>query len=93
MMQRESLDVSERIRIDATAGGIAVLTRALVKCGYVTSRHEADVMRYVIRHFTSKKTDKMAFPTFKTNYKQPQPADIDDAIRMLHVMIAHLKKL
>jgi hypothetical protein len=93
MMQRVSLDVSEKVKIDITAGGIAAITRAFVKCGYVNSRFEANVMRYVIRYFNSKKTDEMAFHTFRRNYEDPAPAYISDAIKMLEDMIDHLNKL
>jgi|GEM_PF-1179162 len=84
----------EKIKLNISAGGMAVLTKALVKSAlYISSKSQKEIILYIISNFNSKKTGDLAITTFKKNYRNPEPAAINDAIGFLTRMIDYLKNL
>ncbi|SEV91216.1 hypothetical protein SAMN05428988_0377 [Chitinophaga sp. YR573] len=84
----------EKIKLDVTAGGIAVLTKALMKAALnITPKVQDEIVSYIVTHFNSRRTDDLAITTFKKNYRNPEPAAIEDAIGFLTRMIDHLRNL
>jgi len=84
----------EKIKLDISAAGIAVLTKVLVKTTpHIPPESQEEIIPFVIEYFSSKLKDNMAVKTFKKNYRNPEPAAIRDAIGFLTRMIDHLKNL
>jgi hypothetical protein len=82
----------EKIKLDVTAGGMAVLTRALIKSSLnISPKVQDEILSYIVVHFNSKRTDELAITTFKKNYRNPEPAAIEDARRFLTRMIGFLE--
>jgi len=84
----------EKLKLDISAEGMAVLTKAFVKSTpHISRKAQKEIIPYVITHFSSKKTDNMAITTFKKNYQGPKPDAIKDAIGFLTRMISYLRNL
>ncbi|GAA3919813.1 hypothetical protein GO495_00050 [Chitinophaga oryziterrae] len=84
----------EKIKLDISAGGMAALTKALVKTtSHIPSKSQEELVPYIVANFSSKKTDDLAITTFKKNYQGPKPDAIKDAIGFLTRMISYLRNL
>ncbi|MVT41221.1 hypothetical protein GO495_11560 [Chitinophaga oryziterrae] len=84
----------EKMKLDISAAGMAVLTKAFVKSTpHISRKAQEELIPFVVENFTSKQTDDLAITTFKKNYRHPERAAIDDAIGFLTRMISHLRKL
>jgi hypothetical protein len=90
----QHLTAGEKVKLDISAGGMAALTRALVKTmSNVSNKSQEEIILYVVANFNSRKTDDLAITTFKKNYQGPKPDAINDAIGFLTRMISHLRNL
>lgn len=84
----------EKMKLDISAGGIAVLTKAFAKSTpHISRKAQEELIPYVVANFSSKQMDDLAITTFKKNYRHPERAAIDDAIGFLTRMITHLRSL
>ena len=94
IVSTEAISAIKKRRLNYSVSAIAIFARAIVnETGLKDKGQQSDVMRFIIRHFSSIEQDEMAFDSFHKSYYNPEPVSIHQIIILLEKMIKFLKAL
>jgi hypothetical protein len=83
----------QRFKLPVSVAAMAALTKAVVKSTGVPDGMAAEIIRFIIRHFSSMNTDEIAYDSFRKHYDKPEEGAASQIITILGKMIAYLKKV
>ena len=90
----ENPDADVKFKLGISVPQMAVFTNALANFKEITNiEDEKIIVRFVIRHFSSKYTNKISFKSFLNQFRKPEPTAVKRIIEMLEKMIIYLNKL